>query len=225
MFPLKSDVPMTRFPSVTLALIAANVSVFVFFQLSVGMTASVDAYGAIPRNILGGANQEGVPAPLTLLTSMFLHGGFLHLGLNMLFLWVFGGNVEDRLGHLGYLVFYLLCGLLAGLAQMLAAPTSPTPMIGASGAIAGVLGAYFLLFPRSRVLTLVFLFIFVRTVPLPAVLFLGFWFLMQLFSLPGAAASTAAGGVAIAAHVAGFISGLVLVRLFGALGGGRRLAT
>jgi len=226
MFPLKNDVPLERFPSVTLALIAANVSVFVFFQLSVGMTASIDAYGAIPRNILGGATQEGIPASLTLLTSMFLHGGFLHLGLNMLFLWIFGGNVEDRLGHLGYLVFYVVCGLLAGLAQMLAAPTSPTPMIGASGAIAGVLGAYFLLFPRSRVLTLVFLFIFVRTIYLPAVIFLGVWFLMQLFSLPGGVGSAgAAGGVAFAAHVGGFISGLVLVRFFGALTRQGRLAT
>jgi membrane associated rhomboid family serine protease len=151
---------------------------------------------------------------------MFLHGGFLHLGLNMLFFWVFGGNVEDRLGHLAYLVFYLVCGLLAGLAQMLAAPTSPTPMVGASGAIAGVLGAYFLLFPRSRVLTLVWLVIIARTVALPAVLFIGIWFLTQLFSLP----EGAGGGVAFAAHVGGFISGLVLVRVFGALGGQRGLA-
>jgi membrane associated rhomboid family serine protease len=114
-----------------------------------------------------------------------------------------------------------VCGLLAGLAQMLAAPTSPTPMIGASGAIAGVLGAYFLLFPRSRVYTAVILVIFVRTVPLPAVIFLGVWFLMQLFSLP----TGAAGGVAFAAHVGGFISGLILVRVFGAVAGQGRLAT
>jgi membrane associated rhomboid family serine protease len=221
MFPLKSDVPMARFPSVTLALIAANVSVFLWQFFSVGLTESIDVFGAVPRNILGGASHDGIPAPLTLLTSMFLHGSFLHLGLNMLFFWVFGGNVEDRLGHLAYLVFYLVCGLLAGLAQMLAAPTSPTPMIGASGAIAGVLGAYFLLFPRSRVYTAVILVIFVRTVPLPAVIFLGVWFLMQLFSLP----TGAAGGVAFAAHVGGFISGLILVRVFGAVAGQGRLAT
>ncbi len=220
MFPLKTDVPMARFPSVTLALIAANISVFVW-QLSVGLPESIDVYGAIPRNILGGASHAGIPAALTLLTSMFLHGGFLHLGLNMLFFWIFGGNVEDRLGHLAYLVFSLVCGQLAGLAQMLAAPTSPTPMIGASGAIAGVLGAYFLLFPRSRVYTAVIFVIFVRMFWVPAVLFIGVWFLTQLFSLPAGAA----GGVAFAAHVGGFISGLVLVRLFGAITGQGRLAT
>jgi membrane associated rhomboid family serine protease len=220
MIPLKNDVPMERFPSVTLALIAANVAVFLW-QLSVGLTESIDVFGAVPRNILGGASHAGVPAPLTLLTSMFLHGGFMHLGLNMLFFWIFGGNVEDRLGHLGFLAFYLMCGVLAGLAQMLAAPTSPTPMIGASGAIAGVLGAYFLLVPRSGVLTAIILIIFIRTVYLPAVLFIGVWFLIQLFSLP----EGAAGGVAFAAHVGGFISGLVLVRVFGALHRPSRYAT
>jgi membrane associated rhomboid family serine protease len=220
MIPLKNDVPMERFPSVTLALLAANIAVFLW-QLSVGLTESIDVFGAVPRNILGGASHAGIPAPLTLLTSMFLHGSFLHIGLNMLFFWIFGGNVEDRLGHLGYLVFYVLCGVLAGLAQMLAAPTSPTPMIGASGAIAGVLGAYFLLFPRSRVYTMVILIIFIRMMYLPAVLFIGVWFLIQLFSLP----EGAAGGVAFAAHVGGFISGLVLVRIFAALHQPRRLAT
>jgi membrane associated rhomboid family serine protease len=220
MIPLKNDVPMERFPSVTLALIAANIAVFLW-QLSVGLTESIDVFGAVPRNILGGASHAGVPAALTLLTSMFLHGGFLHLGLNMLFFWIFGGNVEDRLGHFGYLVFYLTCGVLAGLAQMLAAPTSPTPMIGASGAIAGVLGAYFLLFPRSKVYALVILIIFIKGMYLPAVLFIGVWFLIQLFSLP----EGAAGGVAFAAHVGGFISGLVLVRIFGTLHRPRRLAT
>lgn len=210
MIPLKNDIPILRFPSVTLGLIAANLCVFLW-QLTVGGQESVDVFGAVPRNVLAGAAHAGVPAFLTVLTAMFLHGGFLHLGGNMLFLWIFGGNVEDRLGHVGYLSFYLVCGLLAGLAQIFAAPTSPVPMVGASGAIAGVLGAYFLLFPRSRVLTLVFLVIFVRLIYLPAVLFLGAWFLIQLLSLP----SGASGGVAFAAHVGGFIAGLVLVRLFG----------
>ncbi len=220
MFPLKSDVPMARFPSVTLALIAANVSVFLWQFFSVGLTESIDVFGAVPRSVLSGVSHAGIPASLTLLTSMFLHGGFLHLGLNMLFFWVFGGNVEDRLGHFAYLVFYLVCGLLAGLAQMLAAPTSPTPMIGASGAIAGVLGAYFLLFPRSTVET-VFFFFFIFKRNVPAVIFIGVWFLTQLFSLPAGAA----GGVAFAAHVGGFISGLVLVRVFGTLSRQGRLAT
>ena len=212
-FPLKNDVPLRAFPSMTLALIATNVFVFVW-QLWIGGADSVEVFGAVPRNIVSGLSHDGVPAPLTLLTAMFLHGSWLHLGGNMLFLWIFGGTIEDRVGRLGYLLFYLLCGVLAGLAQVLAAPTSPTPMLGASGAIAGVLGAYFLLFPRSRVLT-VMLF---AVVHVPAVLFLGLWFLLQLFSLPQGAAR----GVAIAAHVGGFLSGLVLVRLFDTVRGPHR---
>lgn len=211
MFPLKNDVPRERFPSVTLALVVANSAIFLW-QLHVG-PASIHLFGAIPLTLLhGDATASAIPPWLTLFTSMFLHGGFLHLGGNMLFLWIFGGNVEDRLGHAGYMLFYLFCGMLAGTAQVLAAPTSRLPMIGASGAIAAVLGAYFLLFPTSRVLTLVFLFIFARLVYLPAVLFLGLWFVIQLLSLP----EGAAGGVAFAAHVGGFIAGLLLVWIFGA---------
>jgi len=167
----------------------------------------------VPRTIVQGGLHDGLPVWITLVTAMFLHGGFLHLAGNMLFLWIFGGNVEDRLGHLGFLTFYLLCGLLAGIAQVAAAPTSPIPMIGASGAIAGVLGAYFMLFPRSRVLTLFWFLFWFKTTYVPAVFFLGLWFLMQLLSLP----QGASGGVAFAAHVGGFIAGLLLVRLFGAL--------
>lgn len=210
-FPLKNDVPRERFPSVTLALVAANVATFLW-QLSVG-SASIEVFGAIPIAITHGeVASTGVPPWATLVTSMFLHGGLTHLGGNMLFLWIFGPNVEDRLGHAGYLIFYLACGTLAGLAQVLAAPASRLPMVGASGAIAAVLGAYFLLFPTSRVLTLIFLFIFVRLVYLPAVLFLGLWFVLQLVSLP----EGMTGGVAFAAHVGGFVAGLVLVWLFGA---------
>jgi membrane associated rhomboid family serine protease len=152
---------------------------------------------------------------VTLVTAMFLHGGLLHLGGNMLFLWIFGGNVEDQLGPVLYLVFYMVCGLMAGTAQVLVSPTSPLPMVGASGAIAGVLGAYFLLFPRSRVLalTLRIWWPFLTLMYVPAVVYLGFWFLMQLVALP--AAGGASGGVAFAAHVGGFLSGLVLVRVFG----------
>jgi membrane associated rhomboid family serine protease len=216
--PLKNDIRAEHFPTFTLALILADVFAFIW-QLSVGPDQSIAFYGAVPRAIVQGGTHNGIPVWFTLVTAMFLHGGFLHLAGNMLFLWIFGGNVEDRLGHFGFLIFYLSCGLLAGFAQVLAAPTSPIPMIGASGAIAGVLGAYFMLFPRSRVLTLFWFLFWVRLVYVPAVFFLGVWFLMQLLSLPqgvGGVASTA-GGVAFAAHVGGFIAGLLLVRLFGAL--------
>jgi membrane associated rhomboid family serine protease len=210
--PLKNDISAETFPTLTLALILANVFAFVW-QLVVGPDHAIAFFGAVPRAIVQGGLHEGLPVWVTLLTAMFLHGGLLHLAGNMLFLWIFGGNVEDRLGHLGFLVFYLLCGSLAGIAQVLAAPTSPIPMIGASGAIAGVLGAYFMLFPRSRVLTLFWFLFWVKTTYVPAVFFLGIWFLMQLLSLP----QGANGGVAFAAHVGGFIAGLLLVRVFGAL--------
>jgi membrane associated rhomboid family serine protease len=208
LIPLKNDVPLGLFPSVTLALIVANVAMYLW-QLTVGPVA-IQIFGAVPWNItIRGYTTGGLPPMATLLTSMFLHGGFWHLGGNMLFLWIFGANVEDRLGHVGYLAFYLFCGLLAGTAQVLAAPMSRLPMVGASGAIAAVLGAYFLLFPRSRVLTWVF---FIGLIRVPAVLFLGIWFVLQLLSLP----EGANGGVAFAAHVGGFLAGLILVWVFGA---------
>ncbi len=219
MIPLKNDVPRESFPFVTVAIIVANVAVFLW-QLQVG-PASVDVLGATPLNITRGLYPAGsIPPAATLFTSMFLHGGVLHLGGNMLFLWIFGPNVEDRLGHVGYLLFYLLCGMLAGTAQVLAAPMSRIPMIGASGAIAAVLGAYFLLFPTSRVLTLVFVFFFVRLIYLPAVRFLGLWFLLQLLSLP----EGASGGVAFAAHVGGFLAGLLVVWMLGGKRPRRRMA-
>src|SRR6185503_6876264 len=152
----------------------------------------------------------------TLITSMFLHGGWMHVIGNMWYLWIFGDNVEDRMGHFRFLVFYLLCGIVAAFGQILIDPTSTLPTIGASGAIAGVMGAYFVLYPQSRVLTLIPLIVFWEIVELPAIFLLGFWFLMQLFSA-GAIAATAnsqAGGVAFMAHVAGFVTGLVGVFIF-----------
>jgi membrane associated rhomboid family serine protease len=219
LLPLRNDLPTRRFPSVTLALVAANICVFLW-QLSIGPQESIDVFGMIPRNFLSGRTHAGLAPVVTLFTAMFLHGGFLHLAGNMLFLWIFGGNVEDQIGHALYAAFYLLCGLIAGIAQVLVLPTSPLPMVGASGAIAGILGAYFLLFPRSHVLalTLVIWFPFLKLMPVPAVVYLGFWFFMQLFALPSAGGA-ASSGVAFAAHVGGFLAGLVLVRLFG----GRRL--
>jgi hypothetical protein len=148
---------------------------------------------------------------------MFLHGSLWHLAGNMWSLWIFGDNVEDRLGHGRYIVFYLLCGVIAAVAHAFSDPNSAVPTIGASGAIAGIMGAYFVLYPRSRVLTLIFLVFYVQVVEIPAVVFLGFWFVMQLVSGVGALASTsgqAAGGIAFWAHVAGFAAGAALVRIF-----------
>jgi membrane associated rhomboid family serine protease len=175
-------------------------------------------YGAIPLRFILAGQPEGVSTVerfRPLFTSMFLHGGWLHLGGNMLYLWVFGDNIEDRLGHVLFLFFYLACGLGAALAQIYINPTSKIPMVGASGAVAGVLGAYLILFPHARVLALIPILFFFQIIELPALLFLLFWFLMQFLS--GAIAITAApyeaGGVAWWAHIGGFVSGVVLAFL------------
>jgi membrane associated rhomboid family serine protease len=152
-----------------------------------------------------------------MVTSMFLHGGFLHFGGNMLYLWIFGDNVEDRMGHGRFLVFYLLCGAAAALAQTVVNPDSVVPMLGASGAIAGVMGAYFVLYPHSRILTLVPIFIFIQLIEVPAIFFLGIWFVFQFLSGVGSIATAAGepgGGIAFWAHIAGFAAGIATVGLF-----------
>jgi len=213
--PLRDDIRSEKHPLVTWGLMAACVGVFIYQTLSEYQDpkageAIVSAYGMIPRDIVSGRHLWA------LFTSMFLHGGFFHIIGNMLYLWIFGDNVEDRMGHGRYLVFYVLCGVAAGLAQTFASPESRIPMIGASGAIAGVMGAYFVLYPHSRILTLVPLFIIVEIFEIPAIFFLGFWFLMQLFSGVGSIAHTAGdvGGIAFWAHVAGFAAGLGGVFVF-----------
>ena len=204
MFPISDVIPSRTTPFVTVALIVVNTLAFLFeLQLTDRqLQVFVQSYGVVPAFF----------SWPTVLTSMFLHGGWLHFGGNMLYLWIFGDNVEDRLGHGPYLLFYLMCGALAAVGQTVANPHSLVPMIGASGAIAGVMGAYFVLYPHSRVLTAVFIFFFLDLVEIPALFFLGIWFLMQLFSGVGSIGAGAAdGGVAFWAHVAGFA--------FGALGG------
>ncbi len=169
-------------------------------------------YSLIPSEWLGGQDLPptlSIPLWLTLFTAMFLHGGIMHLLGNMLYLWIFGDNVEDAMGSVRFLLFYLLCGIAAAFAQIAIGPSSSIPMIGASGAIAGVLAAYFMLFPRSRVFTLIPLFFFLRVVALPAVFLLGFWFVLQVLS--GLNSFTNAGGVAFFAHIGGFVAGLFLV--------------
>ncbi|MFP4588689.1 MAG: rhomboid family intramembrane serine protease [Candidatus Bipolaricaulota bacterium] len=171
--------------------------------------AFIFKYGVVPGEVSRFQDfppQIPIPIYLTILTSTFLHGGFLHLGGNMLFLWIFGDNVEEALGHLKFLVFYFGSALGAAFLQIIANPTSGTPMIGASGAIAGVLAAYFLLFPSSRILTLVPIFFFFTFVQIPAVIMLGFWFLFQLLRAPAGTA----GGVAVLAHIGGFLTGALL---------------
>jgi membrane associated rhomboid family serine protease len=209
MIPLRDVIPSRTTPFVTTTLIVVNVLVFLYEQ-SMGQRALeqfVFTYGFVP----------GAFSWAAILTSMFMHGGWMHLIGNMLSLWIFGDNVEDRLGHLRYVGFYLACGVLAALAHAVSDPSSMIPTVGASGAIAGVMGAYFVLYPHSRVLTLIFLFVFVQVVEIPAVVFLGFWFVMQLVSGVGSSLATAtgqaAGGIAFWAHVAGFAAGAGLVKV------------
>jgi membrane associated rhomboid family serine protease len=228
MFPYRDDNPTLATPVITVVLIAANVAVWILVQgmgQDPALARSVCELGLIPGEFLGRV-VPGTSLPLspgevcvlggdrhwyTPLTSMFLHGGWLHLIGNMWFLWVFGNNVEDSMGHVRYLAFYLLCGLAAAATQTFVSPESIVPMVGASGAISGVMGAYVILYPRVRVHMIVFLFIFITRIVVPAYLMLGYWFLLQLL---GGSATQGEGGVAFWAHVGGFVAGAALIPLF-----------
>jgi membrane associated rhomboid family serine protease len=242
-FPLKDNIPTERFPAVTVALIVANVLAYFFWQGG-GMTLGDPSSQAYLENLYdyatypyelthpgvqcfpegsqvtcdeGNGAQYGLaPTWLTPFTSMFMHGGLLHLGGNMLFLWIFGNNVEDSMGRAKFLVFYLLAGLAATAGQVAIGPDVTVPNIGASGAVAGVLGGYLLLFPGARVITVIFIVFFFTIVELPAILILGFWFVQQVlfgyFDLAGPDAE--GGGVAYFAHIGGFLFGLLLIRVF-----------
>jgi membrane associated rhomboid family serine protease len=216
MIPLRDDNPSSSAPIVTWLLILANIVVFVYMLLLQSETALnrfILAFGAIPGEITGRAGGAPISHYPTLITSLFLHGGWLHIGGNMLYLWIFGDNVEDLMGHGRFLIFYLISGLAAAWTHIALSPASTVPLIGASGAIAGVLGAYLVLFPRARILSLIPFGVFSRLYPIPALLFLPLWFLLQLaygaLSLGGEGA-----GVAFWAHVGGFLAGVILVRLF-----------
>jgi len=237
-FPLKDNIPTRRFPIVTVALIVANVLMFFWFQEAFGdervFEQRVVEYGAIPYEIThpgqvceagrGGEllceGQRGVRGEaepqastwITLFTSMFMHGGLLHIAGNMLYLWIFGNNIEDSMGRLRFLAFYVLGGLVALGAQTAIGPDAAVPTIGASGAVAAVLGGYLLLYPRARVTTLVVLIFFITFIQLPAVLVLGFWFLLQLYQ--GVLEPAAGSGVAYFAHIGGFVFGLLLIKAF-----------
>ena len=220
MFPLKDDNPTTRAPIVTVILIAINVLVYVY-QYWILDPSSTEAFsfrfGFIPFELTHGTELgpgTHVSSLTTALTSMFMHGGLMHLGGNMLYLWIFGDNIEDALGHMGFLVFYLVAGFGALALFVLTGPNTQVPLVGASGAISGVLGMYALRFPRSRVLTLIFLGWFVRLIWIPAMVVLGIWFLMQLLFGVTAAAGDTQGGVAYMAHVGGFLVGLAAAFVF-----------
>ena len=214
--PLRDENPTARWPFVTVLLITANVAAFLF-QVAApqGMESAFLRFGAVPYDIVhfrSAGEAAAFPPLLTLLTSMFLHGSLFHLLGNMLYLWIFGNNIEDRLGPFRFVLFYLGSGVAAALTHILAQPGSRVPMIGASGAIAGILGAYAVTFPRARVKTLVFLFFYIVVVPVPAALVLGFWFLAQILNVG------MGGGVAWFAHIGGFLAGILFIRL--ALGRG-----
>lgn len=208
MLPIGDVNPRRRVPIITILLILMNVAVFVY-ELSLSeeaLNAFFYAAGVVPYAL---TQAPGAPPYSTLVTSLFLHGGFMHLIGNMLYLWIFGDNVEDRLGRLGFLIIYLLAGVAASLAQVYMDPTSELPMVGASGAIAGVLGTYIVLHPHARVRTMLMVLV-IRVVEMPAWLVLGFWFILQLFDGVASIGATAQGGVAYFAHIGGFVVGLLV---------------
>lgn len=207
MFPIRDHNPSGQIPYVTYALMVANIGIFLsYFWRLYDPATEYDFYNTwalVPIRLTNGVEYEA------LFISMFLHAGWLHLAGNMLFLWIFGDNVEEELGHVMYLVFYLACGVAAGLAQVAAAPYSNVPMVGASGAIAGVMGGYLLLFPKAKVDIFLFLIIFFRIFPIPAWIMLMLWFAFQFFG--GLGTDPDAGGVAYWAHAGGFIAGMILI--------------
>lgn len=232
MFPYKDENPTVITPLITIGIIALNVLAWVLVQgaglSEAAMARSVCDLGLVPGELLGTA-EPGTSVPLsrsfacvvdpqpsyvTVLTSMFMHGSWFHIIGNMVFLWVFGNNIEDAMGHTRFIVFYLLCGAVAAGAQIAVQPDSAIPMVGASGAISGVLGGYLLLYPRVRVHTLVFIGFYASTIALPAYVMLGYWILLQVLGGLPALAGMRSGGVAFWAHIGGFVAGLLLIKLF-----------
>jgi membrane associated rhomboid family serine protease len=218
MFPLSDHLPRRTTPIINYLLIAANIVMFIW-ELSLGpdIERALFAVAFIPARFWYSPDVANI---FTMFVSMFLHGGWIHLGGNMLYLWIFGDNVEDRLGHGKYLFFYFICGIAATMAHAIMNPASRIPSIGASGAIAGVLGGYIVMFPRARVTTLIPIFVFITVREIPAVVVLGFWFLFQLFIATASRGVTGveeAGGVAYFAHIGGFVTGMILVIVMGGL--------
>ncbi len=222
MIPLRDENPISTTPIVVYILIAINITVF-FHQLSLGeqLNNFFQLYAVIPQeltaSLAGTPPDQPVPELFTLVSSQFLHGGWMHIGFNMLYLWIFGNNIEDCLGHSKFLIFYLVCGVLAGLTHWFFATESLVPTLGASGAIAGVMGAYVIKYPKAQILTLLPLGIIFTTIRIPAIFFLGFWFLQQAISSFASLSmlDNAGGGVAYLAHAGGFVFGIIIGPMMG----------
>lgn len=212
MIPIRDQIPTRRVPFVNYILIAANIFVFILQYLAgANQDALIYQFALIPATFSAGASLSNIS---DIFTSMFMHAGLAHLGGNMLYLWIFGDNVEDSMGHGRFLLFYLVGGLVASLAHIFTNPTSQIPTVGASGAIAAVLGAYLVLYPTSKVLTIIPLGFFLRMTMIPAVIVLGLWFVLQLFSGVLSMGGPDVGGVAFWAHIGGFVTGVILAKIF-----------
>lgn len=214
MIPYKDDNPTRTFPFVTIGLIAMNIAVFIW-EIMQPMGQQIPLmYGAVPHNLLTFEKTQPISPALSIFTSMFLHAGLLHVAGNMLYLWIFGNNIEDSLGHFRFLLFYLFSGIVAVFGHALTEAQSMIPMIGASGAVSGILGAYILLFPQARVHTLIFFGFFFQVVRIPAVVVIGFWIVIQLISGFAGKGALQQGGVAWFAHIGGFLAGLLTIKLW-----------
>ncbi|OGH11769.1 MAG: hypothetical protein A2857_04730 [Candidatus Levybacteria bacterium RIFCSPHIGHO2_01_FULL_36_15] len=210
MFPISDSAKSKRLPFVSIFIIALNIYIF-YKELTVpSMAAFIESYALIPSYV----NLTDISSLAPFVTAIFLHGGFLHIISNMWFLWIFGDNVEGYLGHFNYFLFYLFAGVMGNILQYVFFPSAQIPMLGASGAISGILGAYYVLFPHSKVKTLLFIFIFITIIEIPAVIYLFYWFFIQLFSGITTLASIAQGGVAFWAHVGGFLTGVITATTF-----------
>jgi membrane associated rhomboid family serine protease len=215
MIPYKDDNPIHIIPFSTVLIIAMNILVFIMQLMSGDDSRSiVYRYGAIPHNIISFKSNQPIHPALTIFTSMFMHGGLFHLAWNMLYFWIFGNNIEERLGHIRFVLFYLFCGVVAAFSHALFSPGSNIPMVGASGAVAGMLGAYILLFPMAKVHTLIFLGFYVTVVKIPALIVIGFWAIIQVVSGLLSSGSANLGGIAFFAHVGGFFAGLFTIKLW-----------
>lgn len=215
MIPFKDDTPTRTFPFITIGIIILNIAIYLWgLLLPADLQKTAYSYGAIPHNLLTFAGNQPIHPAATIFSSMFLHGGLFHVAGNMLYLWIFGDNIEDRLGHFRFLIFYLFAGVVAAYANAAVEAASAIPMIGASGAVSGVLGAYLLLFPHSRVHTLVFFGFFLQVVRIPAYFVIGFWAVIQFLNGLLAQGILHQSGIAWFAHIGGFLFGLITIKLW-----------
>ena len=215
MIPFKDDNPTSIFPYVTISLIVLNCVAFIWELTSpLGIQKIAYYFGAIPENLTSFQTTQPVHPVITIFTSMFLHGGFFHIGGNMLYLWIFGNNIEDALGHLRFLIFYLFSGVFAAYAHAITNTESIIPMIGASGAVSGILGAYLLLFPHAKVYTILFFGFFWQIVRIPAIIIIGFWVVIQIINGIVSKGTLNQGGVAWFAHIGGFLAGILTIKLW-----------